>query len=681
MQNAFFSSKRRWLFLFLTSLLTLRLAAQTPIDQLADRRSRDKNKREVVQVSAGPNERVWLTRSRGRIVEMASGLNYWHGQRWAPSEAVFKKRAHSFIATKMQYKVDLSANLNTPGAVTVVTRDDLILRSTPVAIGLYDSVSGQSTIIGAIKDSEGVQLGDNWVVYRDAFDGVCADVIYRIEIGSFSQDVVITGRLNSEDYGFPSQTTRLLVFTEFYNPPEPETVLRPIYIEHDIVVRNGKVSPDFVDEILGFGEFVIATGRAMTMENIADPEAPAAPVAKQFTTIDGRRVMIESVELRFVGEVLRNLPDCDNESASIGKPLKGRLGKADGIVIPAAGAKEQARATTKPVRTAQVSAVTKPGFVIDYIASIGGTLSGSQVFQGDATYFLADAVTCSGPVTIEAGVVFKFPTDAGVSLKLQGSVTCQASSYRPAIFTAGDDDTIGDKLTTTIWPGYTGIIQTNIYGSPAYGSPALWIYHLTNASLSNLHFRYSEEALRLERGNSDEHTCTLAIDRLLQGYPHHRIGQWSEHHGKQQSHRRSPISAVLRHRAGKCDVLPQHDREHAAGDNRGGSFGGQLHKLDLRQYHSALFRGGDVVRGAQRILQQPHVWQCTGEFGQHTVSECRRGELLSRRREFIPRLRSEQYTQWFAASGFVKANDLPTTYLHQQLCLPDCAQSSGAARL
>ena len=120
-------------------------------------------------------------------------------------------------------------------------------------------------------------------------------------------------------------------------------------------------------------------------------------------------------------------------------------------------------------------------------------MSGTKVFQGDTTYFLTNAVTCNGAVTIEGGAVFKFPTNSTSYLKLISSVTCKASSYRPAIFTAGDDDTVGDKLSTNIWSGYTGTIQAS-----GYGNPALWVYYLSSPVLSNLRFRYSQEAIRFE---------------------------------------------------------------------------------------------------------------------------------------------------------------------------------------
>src|SRR5204862_1767585 len=189
--------------------------------------------------------------------------------------------ADAFIAERVQFKVRLSANLNKIGAVTVVTPDGLTLHSTPAGIGLYDPASGKSAIIAAVTNTFGVLVSDNRVVYENAFAGICADVVYTIDRGSFAQDVVITGRLDPADWGFP-RTSRIQIFTEFYGPPTPDRILRPLYIEQNPIVRNRMVSPDLLDEVLGFGEFVLGTGRAATLANMTsddDGNGNGAPVA------------------------------------------------------------------------------------------------------------------------------------------------------------------------------------------------------------------------------------------------------------------------------------------------------------------------------------------------------------------------------------------------------------------
>ena len=128
----------------------------------------------------GPHHRVhgWTTLERDaegveqevphRVVEIASGMHYWTGEAFAPSDARFEVTPEAFAAERMGHKVWLRGNLNVASGVAVVTPDGQILRSTPVAIGLYDAASGQSTIIGAIQDCEGVQVSETEVVYENA---------------------------------------------------------------------------------------------------------------------------------------------------------------------------------------------------------------------------------------------------------------------------------------------------------------------------------------------------------------------------------------------------------------------------------------------------------------------------------------------------------------------------------
>ena len=99
-------------------------------------------------------------------------MNYWDGRQWAPSDPSFTLTEDAFVATRIQHKVRLGADLNTIGTVTVTTRDGITLHSTPVGIGLYDAASGRSAIIAATTNSYGVLVSSNRVVYPNAFSGI-----------------------------------------------------------------------------------------------------------------------------------------------------------------------------------------------------------------------------------------------------------------------------------------------------------------------------------------------------------------------------------------------------------------------------------------------------------------------------------------------------------------------------
>lgn len=214
----------------------LSLMTALPIEMAMAATDSPANQR-IVPDGIGPNYRNWRTepddfagaptnqfaRARGNtkpsVVEIASGMNYWDGEKYSPSVASFDLTVDAFVANQVQHRKRLNADLNIVGAVTTTLRDGTTLRSTPVAIALYDPNDGRFAVVSTITNSVGVLVAANQVVYADAFSGgVCADVVYTLQQGSFEQDVIITGRLNPLDYGFPTNA-QIQIVTEFYDPP------------------------------------------------------------------------------------------------------------------------------------------------------------------------------------------------------------------------------------------------------------------------------------------------------------------------------------------------------------------------------------------------------------------------------------------------------------------------------
>jgi hypothetical protein len=490
--------------ILLVGLLTWQLRAQTtqsstssPVDALTavvDPPAQTSRTTQLAVVAAGPHERIWSTgdaASGRRVVELATGMNFWHGQSWTLSDPSFAVTAKGFAAERLQHKVRLSADLYTIGAVTVVTPDGITLSSTPLGIGLYDAASGRSALIALTTNCLGVLINDRQVAYQDAFAGICADVVYTIDAGSFRQDVVITGRLDPADYGFPTNTTRLQIFTEFYNAPEPDRLRRPLRVEKDDAVRRQMASPDLVDEVLGFGEFVIGTGKAFTAPSASQTNGVEGVVAKEFKTTGGRTFLTESVEFQALNSGLETLPVCVEQTASAAIIRRGQPQYASIPPSPVAGG----QAAPSPVRgaanrVAKVETARPAGVVIDYVATLGN-MSTAFTFQGDTTYLVSAVVSLNGPVTIEGGAVIKFKV--GTSVQINNSLTCKSASYRPAIFTCVDDNTVGETMNGVSGSGYTGTIATGGYANPAL----LVAYPYSSVTLLNLRFCYAQEAIRI----------------------------------------------------------------------------------------------------------------------------------------------------------------------------------------
>ncbi len=148
-------------------------------------------------VQQGPHSRVWQNSSGQSVTEIATGLNFWSGSNWTPSVAAFEVSPDqkSFIAEYIQSPTTLAAQINVAGAVSVTTPENVVLRSTPIAIGLYDAASGKSVLIASITNSTGVLTDPQHVVYNKALlgAGISASVVYSLpDAGSFHQDIVFT---------------------------------------------------------------------------------------------------------------------------------------------------------------------------------------------------------------------------------------------------------------------------------------------------------------------------------------------------------------------------------------------------------------------------------------------------------------------------------------------------------
>jgi RHS repeat-associated protein len=457
---------------------------------------------EAVLVEAGSDYRIWkrpvetsddgaaLEGARsGKVVEIATGMNYWDGDQWRPSEPQLEVVANGFSASRMQHKVHLAENINQIGAVHIITRDGVELKSTPVAVVLYDAGSGRTLVIGTVTNSIGILVNATKVVYPSAFHGISADLVYTIDQSSFEQDVVITGALNVADYGFPPETTRIQILTEFYDAPRPDRVKRPVFIEKDPDRRKAMATPDFIDETLGFGEFVLGGGRAFQEDAKVTPVSAGAPVVKEFKEIEARTFLIESVAYSAIAgkrhaSYVPRRPKLPGITAKIGSlpvpPKQLASGPANSQAVR---------------RIADAGFPLPKGITIDYRATVNTTIASAKVFQGDTTYLVSGPVICNGSVTIEGGAVFKYKFISGAApyIKATTSFTCNTATYRPAILTAVDDDSVGESMNGYPNSGYTGAIN-----SLKYAGPALWLYNLSSVTANNLRIRYAQEGIRVE---------------------------------------------------------------------------------------------------------------------------------------------------------------------------------------
>ena len=263
----------------------------------------------------GPHHRVWtcvtwvtnelkevaaLTNS---YTELQTGLHYWQSGQWLESRPVILPVAGGAVAPQTQHQVTFAANLNTRCAMTLITPDGKTLSSHILGLSYFDTASGQAVLLATTQDSVGGLVGDNEVLYTNAFDGVKADVLYIYTKAGLEQDVILrVAPPPPESFGLNPATTRLRVLTEFFNPPVP--------------AQTTSKGPDGVaDTTLDFGAMQIGRGRAF-LAGTRGTTNDSTAVTKQWAVVSGRTLLVESVPYSRVAALMAGLP-AKNASGSL----------------------------------------------------------------------------------------------------------------------------------------------------------------------------------------------------------------------------------------------------------------------------------------------------------------------------------------------------------------------------
>jgi hypothetical protein len=453
-------------------------------------------------IAKGANELIWqnvvaATNRAGEVSlrtntfeQVESGMHYHDGTDWKPSDPRFTETKDEFSVQKVQYKVHLKKDLNVGGAVVISGPDRQHFYATPVAIGIFNPVDGQFSVIGEITNCIGTLVSSNVVVYENPFANstgsrLCGSLVYTVGSATFEQDYVWQGALDVRDYGFDTNCL-IQVISEVYQPSEADIIERPIYLEQNDAIRAAKVQPDLIDQVLGFGEIVLGTGHAYSAPSTAQTNGIQSTVAKELRhQADGRTLLIESVPVNSLG--LELLPDCGSSAGTHARLKSGSFPAKKGyasITSPPKVAKIDAT-LHKAAETAKVL-VRPSGPTLDYLVTYGaGTLTGTRTFASSTNYYISGAVVCSGSAIIEGGTVLKYAINA--SLTLNGGLTLKTSIYRPAVFTASTDNSVGEQVAT-------GAIDPNGYANPALGLSG-------DNTVSNCRFSYAKAGVQHTTAN------------------------------------------------------------------------------------------------------------------------------------------------------------------------------------
>jgi hypothetical protein len=404
-------------------ILSLTSMAQTP---------------EPAVVERGPHHQVWQTVTvetnefgdeitlTGEFVELATGLNYLNpatGQ-WEASQSRFEigPEGHA-VAQRGQHQVILSPNINSAASVDVFLPDGQRLRSNPMGLSFFDTATGQNVLLAEVTNCVGTLIGDNVVLFDDCFDTIQGALRYTYTRDGFEQDVILYQNPGSPaDYSLNPATTRLEMYSEFFDPPTPAK-------------SSQTLANNVEDETLNFGLMQVGRGRAYFLGETLE----SAEVGKTWQQIAGRNFLVESMPYLEIEPMLERL----QASAS---------GSKQGDVALSTSRRELITRLRKREKSTEVASIQpgrmpeKRGVVIDYTSV--NTSQTNYVFKGDTTYFISGNVSCFGTnTTFEGGTVLKYTNS--VSLTVNTPVTWQGSSYRPVVLTARDDQSVGESITPT----------------------------------------------------------------------------------------------------------------------------------------------------------------------------------------------------------------------------------------
>ncbi|HVU09417.1 MAG TPA: hypothetical protein VHG89_12820, partial [Verrucomicrobiae bacterium] len=224
--------------------------------------------------------------------------------------------------------------------------------------------------------------------------------------------------------------------TEFFNPPQPKITA------NSLRTQSGTTT----DDNLSFGTMQMVPGKAFS---IGTSDASVA-VSKSWVTVQSRQFLIEEVPVDAVADDLLALPPAT--TSKLNPPL--HVVSTERRLPPQRLAKSNSKGTFITRATP-----SNKGLVLDY-QTISSTFT-NFTYQADTTYYISAAVSSFGTNIFEGGTVVKFATNGSIYLHpgppgLSPYLIWQGTAYRPVIFTAKDDNTVGDNFGSGTPMGYYG---------------------------------------------------------------------------------------------------------------------------------------------------------------------------------------------------------------------------------
>jgi hypothetical protein len=419
-----------------------------------------------------------------QYVELDNGACYLgRNGEWLDSQDLIEITPNGAAAVHGPTKAYFSPNLNTLGAIKLVTASGQTFKSHPLGLYYRDVASGQVALIAPIQDTIGVLVPPNRIVFSNAFSGLKASVILTYAHNGFEQSVVLSEAPPPPDLlaGFPVASSRLEIWTALDQWPSAQQV-REVTVKQGV---NGEA--DLVDQLLFFADTWLPVGTAFSVGSADEPvpgqpaqirvfspfETNHVPTGKSVQQIGNQKVLVESANYENLQLQLRAL-----QGAALPEGrFRADQALSEGRELPASSL---AKVPNQPLQLASVSAIPR-GLLLDYVNPLSGSQS-SFTFSNGWTYIISNSFQVgSGTATFQPNTCVKYMSNA--YLILYGPVSFPTSGALDT-FTSADDNEWGAQADSST-------------GYPYYAAKrAIWMYYDANyTDINNCRIRWSQTGI------------------------------------------------------------------------------------------------------------------------------------------------------------------------------------------
>jgi hypothetical protein len=491
-------ARTHWLCVFILSLLCASIHAQSdlmppdqrsgPVRQTVERGQDYAIYRSVTERLTPDGNSIFET---NQFTLLENALHYQENGEWRESEDLIESFPNGAIARRGPNKAIFSHELNTDAVFDIESTDGKRLRGGVRAIQLINTATGQAIDLGTVKDSvKGALLPPNRIVWRDAFNGIKADVLVVWRHNLFSHDVVLRERPELPS-GWDAANSRLEVVTEFLvdNEPARKTVMKRR--------QDGAELAD--DVVIRFDRLAMVMGKAFPIDResgalLGGFAETGSPVVKQWHRAeDGRTFLVESLAWDEAAAHLQKLPVARQASLA---PLKS------GVALARAWPKRPAQIVEREAIQLAQADFKPTGYLVDFVTipdqGTPTTLAAGQ------TYYIKTSYYSGSSVTFEPGCVIKYKNNA--NMLLYGSVSFPTTGKMMPVFTSRNDDLFGQKIT-----GVANELPSD--GDPTLhkAAQAIWLYFETiSTTINNARIRWAARGVQYD-GGSQNHWITDSL--------------------------------------------------------------------------------------------------------------------------------------------------------------------------